>query len=153
MADTYTQLLIQIVIAVKNRDALVRHDIRASVEQYISGIITNNGHKVLANYCMPDHCHILIGLHPKQSISELARDIKANSSKWINDNKLTPFKFNWQEGYGAFSYSRSQLDAVAKYIMNQQAHHSKKTFKDEYLEFLEKFEIEHSSEYLFEWLE
>ena len=102
---------------------------------------------------MPDHCHILIGLNPTQSISSLANDIKSNSSKWINENRIIPYKFNWQEGFGAFSYSKSHLDAVVNYILTQKEHHHKKTFKEEYLEFLEKFNIEYNEKYLFEWIE
>lgn len=102
---------------------------------------------------MPDHTHILVGLTPDISISDLARDIKAGSSKFINDNNWFQGKFNWQEGFGAFSYSRSQIDTVIKYILNQEEHHKKKTFKEEYLDFLKKFEIEYDEKYLFEWIE
>lgn len=150
MPNTYTQLLIQIVFAVKHRQRLVTEDLRVPLEKYISGIVAKNGHKMLAIYCMPDHCHILLGLNPSQSISDLVRDIKANSSKWVNEEHRTSVKFNWQEGYGAFSYAKSQLDAVVNYILNQPAHHSKRSFKDEYLEFLEKFNVEYDERYLFE---
>ncbi|NJN24785.1 MAG: IS200/IS605 family transposase [Cyclobacteriaceae bacterium] len=153
MPNTYTQLLIQFVFAVKNRDALINEPIRPDVEKYISGIIKNNNHVLLAQYCMPNHCHILVGFNPIQSISDLAKDIKSNSSKWINENKFTPFKFNWQEGFGAFSYSKSQLDVVANYILNQKEHHKKKTFKEEYLDFLQKFNVDYNEKYLFEWLD
>ncbi len=153
MPNTYTQLLIQFVFAVKHREAKITDALRIPLEKYISGIITNNKHKLLAIYCMPDHCHILVGLHPSQSISDLVRDIKANSSKWINDNKHTKSKFNWQEGYGAFSYAKSQLDVVVKYVMNQPEHHRKRTFKEEYIDFLEKFNVEFDTQYLFEWIE
>ncbi len=105
----------------------------------------------MAIYCNPDHVHILIGLHPSVSISEMARIIKANSSKWINENKFIIGKFNWQEGFGAFSYSKSQIDNVAKYILNQQEHHKRTSFKDEYLSILQKADIEYEDLYLFEW--
>ena len=152
MANTYTQLLIQFVFAVKHRESQITEDKRVPLEKYISGIIQNNKHKMLAIYCMPDHCHILVGLHPTQSISDLARDIKSNSAKWLNDNQRTNCKFNWQEGYGAFSYAKSQLDVVVNYILNQPSHHHKKTFKEEYIDFLKKFNVEFDNQYLFEWI-
>ncbi len=108
---------------------------------------------MLSIFCMPDHTHILVGLTPDISISDLARDLKAGSSKFINDNNWIIGKFNWQEGFGAFSYSRSQIDIVIKYISNQEEHHKKKTFKEEYLDFLKKFEVEYNEKYLFEWIE
>jgi REP element-mobilizing transposase RayT len=153
MANTYTQLIIQLVFAVKFREAMINENIRPQIERYIAGIIKSNNHVLLAQYCMPNHCHILIGLNPVQSISDLAKDIKSNSSKWINEQNLTPFKFNWQEGYGAFSYSKSQLDTVVNYILNQKEHHRKRTFKEEYLEFLKKFKVDYKTEYLFDWIE
>lgn len=107
---------------------------------------------MLAIYCMPDHCHILVGLNPTQSISDAVRDIKSNSSKWINENKLTPSSFKWQEGYGAFSYSKSQLDSVVNYVLNQPERHKTKSFKEEYIDFLQKFNVEFDNQYLFEWL-
>ncbi|MDD2725598.1 MAG: IS200/IS605 family transposase [Methylovulum sp.] len=151
MANTYTQLYVQLVFAVKGRNGFIQERFRENLQKYITGIVQNNGHKMLAIYCMPDHTHILLGLNPKQSIADLTRDIKAHSSKWINEQRFIDFKFQWQEGYGAFSYNRTLLDAVTKYILNQPIHHQKKTFKDEYIEFLEKFQIEYKTEYLFEW--
>ncbi len=106
---------------------------------------------MIAIFCMPNHIHILIGLHPDMSVSDLARDIKAGSSGFINDRKWVQGKFNWQEGFGAFSYSRSQLNKVIKYILSQEEHHRKKTFKEEYLDLLDKFGIEYDSKYLFVW--
>ncbi len=123
------------------------------LEKYITGIARNKGHKVLAIFCMPDHCHLLVGLNPNQSVSDLARDLKSKSSKWMNEMKLSSRKFYWQEGFGAFSYSRSQLDVVVKYIRNQPQHHKKKNFREEYLEFLRKFEIKSNDDYLFEWID
>src|SRR5688500_9801173 len=107
MPNTYTQLYIQFVFAVLNRDALIKDPIREEIQKYISGIVKNNHHKLLAIYCMPDHAHVFIGLNPKQSISSLANDLKSNSSRWINSEKLCKHHFNWQEGYGAFSYHKS----------------------------------------------
>lgn len=152
MPNTYTQLLVQLVFAVKNRDAMINVNIRTYVEEYISGIIRNKDHKLLAQYCMPDHCHILIGLNPNESISNLVKDIKSNSSRWINEQRIIPYKFNWQEGYGAFSYSKSQMKTILQYVLNQSQHHKKRTFKEEYHDFLQKFEIEYNSEFLFEWI-
>lgn len=151
MANTYTQLLIQFVFAVKGRQSLIEEKNRERVEQYMCGIISNKKCKTLAIYCNPDHCHILIGLNPLLSISELVREVKSNSSKWINENKLIRGKFSWQEGYGAFSYSKSQLDSVVNYIKNQPIHHQKKSFKKEYLEFLKKFNVEYEEKYLFDF--
>ena len=149
MANTYTQLYIQIVFAVKGRQNLISEKNREAVEKYICGIISNKKCKPIAIYCNPDHVHILIGLHPAVSISDIVRDIKANSSKWINEQNWIKGKFSWQEGFGAFSYSKSQIDAVVKYILNQPKHHKKKTFKEEYLNFLNKFDIDFDEKYLF----
>jgi REP element-mobilizing transposase RayT len=151
MANTYTQILVQVVFAVKGRQSLISEKHREQVEKYVCGIIANKKSKPLAIYCNPDHCHILIGLHPSVSISEMARDIKANSSKWINENKWVLGKFSWQEGYGAFTYSRSQLSQVVQYIRNQPEHHRKKTFREEYMDFLQKFDIEYEDKYVFEF--
>ena len=151
MANTYTQILVQIVFAVQGREHLISEQHREQVEKYICGIIANKKSKALAIYCNPDHCHVLIGLDPTVSISEMAREIKANSSKWINENKWVMGKFSWQEGYGAFTYSRSQLDQVVKYIRNQPEHHRKNTFKEEYMNFLRKFDIDFNEMYLFEF--
>ena len=148
---TYTQIYVQIVFAVQGRQNLIAEKHREKLEKYICGIVSNKKSKPLAIYCNPDHTHILIGLHPAISISDITRDIKANSSKWINDNKWILGKFNWQAGFGAFTYSRSQIDSVVKYILNQPEHHKRTKFKDEYINFLEKFEIEYDEKYLFKW--
>jgi REP element-mobilizing transposase RayT len=153
MPNTYSQIYIQIVFAVKGRQNLIHESFRIELEKYITGIVTNKYQKLLAIYCNPDHTHILVGLKPTISISDLVRDIKANSSKFISDNNLVNGKFNWQDGFGAFSYSKSQLDNVVKYILNQAEHHKQKTFKAEYLDFLQKFEIEYDEKYLFEWID
>lgn len=118
-----------------------------------TGIVQNRNQKMLSIFSMPDHTHILIGMKPDISVSDLTRDIKAISSKFINDNKLVKGKFNWQVGFGAFSYSKSQIDSVIKYILNQEQHHKKKSFNEEYLDFLKKFGIEYDERYLFEWIE
>jgi putative transposase len=151
MANTYTQIYFQIVFAVKGRENVIKEDFREKLEKYICGIVSNNKSKPLAIYCNPDHLHILIGLNPNTSISDITRDIKANSSKWINEKKFIVGKFSRQEGYGAFTYAKSQIDAVAKYIHNQPEHHKKKSFKEEYLAILNKAEIEFDEKYLFEW--
>ena len=153
MANTYTKIYIQIVFAVKGRQNLISKENREELHKFISGIISNRNQKLYAIFAMPDHVHLLISMSPSISISDLVRDIKAGSSKFINDKKWINGKFNWQEGYGAFSYSKSSLDSVVKYILNQEEHHKKKTFREEYLDFMEKFEIEYDSKYLFEWIE
>jgi len=150
MANTYTQLYVQIVFAVQGRLNLITERNRDELEKYICGIIKNKKSKPLAIYCNPDHTHILIGLHPATSVSSLTRDIKANSSKFINDKKWVKGKFNWQDGFGAFSYSKSQIDSVAKYILNQPKRHKKQTFKEEYLGILKKLDIDYDEQYLFE---
>lgn len=150
--NTFSQIYIQVVFAVKNRDALIDISWEERLYQYITGIIHNKGQKLIAINGMPDHIHIFIGLKPSCCLSDLVREIKKSSNIFINENKLSLFPFNWQEGYGAFSYSHSQIDNVYKYVMNQKEHHKKISFKDEYKDFLEKFEIEFDQKYLFEWL-
>jgi len=153
MADTYTQLSIQLVFAVKNRNGLITSDFRERLHQYITGIIQNKKNKLLVINSVTDHIHIFMGLHPTNNISDLVRDIKSDSSTFINENKLSRFPFHWQEGFGAFSYSHSHRDSVIKYILNQEKHHKKQTFKEEYFDFLKKFEIEYNEKYVFDWLE
>ena len=153
MANTYTQLYIQIVFAVKGRENLIAKKYKEELHKYITGIVQKRSNKLLAIHVMPDHAHILIGLHPTQSISDLARDIKSASSIFINEKRWVRGQFNWQVGFGAFSYSRSQIDSVVKYIDNQEEHHKRRTFKEEYIEFLKKFEIEYDERYLFEFYE
>lgn len=153
MANTYTQIYIHYVFVVKGRDNLIKESFREELHKYITGIIKNNRHLCLAIYCMPDHSHILVGLNPNQSVSDLAKDIKANASKWINERNFIPQKFNWQVGFGAFSYAQSQIQKVVDYINNQPKHHRKTTFQEEYIEFLSKFKIDYKKEYLFEFLD
>ena len=153
MANTYTQIHIQAVFAVKNRNCIIKNSWKNELYKYINGIIRTNGHKVLAINGMPDHIHIFFGMRPIQSLSDLMQDIKGDSSKWINNKKLAGTHFSWQEGYGAFSYSKSQVDAVIKYINNQEKHHRKKSFIEEYYDFLKKFEIDFDESYIFKPIE
>jgi REP element-mobilizing transposase RayT len=153
MAGTYSQIYIQIVFAVKGRQNLLAKEWRQDVFKYISGIIKNKEQKPIIVNGVDDHAHIFVGLKPSMTLSDLVRDVKNNSTNFINENKWITGKFSWQEGYGAFSYSHSQIETVYNYILNQEKHHNKQTFKDEYLDFLTKFEIEHDVKYLFEWIE
>ena len=148
MANTYTQIHIHAVFAVQNRISLIQKEWEDELYKYISGIITNNGHKLLQIGGMPDHVHALFGMRPIQSLSNLMQDIKGNSSHWINQRRLVRGKFSWQEGYGAFSYGKSQIDKVVKYIQQQENHHKKRNFEEEYLELLKLFEIEFDERYI-----
>ena len=153
MPNTFSQLYIQLVFAVKNRQNLIKEPFREKVEKYMCGIASAKKHKPISIYCMPDHLHFLVGLNPDQSIANLVKELKQSSNNFINENKFTGIKFNWQEGYGAFSYSRSHINSVVKYIQNQEEHHRRKTFKEEYIDFLKKFEVGYNEKYLFEWIE
>jgi putative transposase len=152
MANTYTQIHLQFVFAVKYRNGLIHASFKEELYKYISGIIKENNHKLLAINGMPDHLHIFIGMRPSQSISDLLQDIKGSSSKWINEKKFLKVKFEWQEGYGAFSYSKSHVNDVINYIQNQENHHKKESFREEYLKFLKVFEIEYDERYIFKEL-
>ena len=151
MPGTFSQVYIQIVFAVKGRRNFISDGWNHDLHKYIAGIIKGKNQKPIIVNGMPDHIHAFIGLKPAMPISDLARDIKNNSSNFINDNKLIKGKFSWQEGYGAFSYSRSHIDRVYNYILNQEKHHKKRTFKEEYPEFLKKFNVEFDEKYLFEF--
>ncbi|NEU09706.1 IS200/IS605 family transposase [Flavihumibacter sp. R14] len=153
MANTYTQIHIHTIFAVKFRNALITQEWQERLHQYITSIVQNNGHKMIAINSMPDHLHCFFGFRPHQSLSDLMRMIKGDSSVWINTQKLSPSTFRWQEGYGAFSYSRSQIPAVTKYIVQQQAHHSRKTFREEYKDFLENFQVKYDDTYVFKELQ
>ena len=153
MANTYTHINIHAVLAVKGRQNLFSEKCRPELFQYISDILKNIGQYPLAVNGYKDHVHVFFELNPTSSISDIMRNVKTNSSKWINEKKFVVGKFSWQEGYGGFSYSRSQRDHVIKYIINQEKHHTKKTFREEYLELLRKFEIEFKDEYVFEFYE
>ena len=153
MPNTYTQIYLQTVFAVKHRYGLIQPIWSEDLYRYITGIVQRQEHKMLAINGMSDHVHVFIGLNPKQSISDLMQDIKGDSSKWINDNRLTMGRFAWQTGYGAFSYGHSQIENVVKYIHNQQEHHQKRTFIDEYTTFLRKFSVPYDERYVFKPLE
>jgi REP element-mobilizing transposase RayT len=146
---SFTQLYVHIVFAVKYRERLLTKEIRDELFRYIAGIITNRKHKVIIINGVNDHIHILIGLNPNDKISDLVACIKRESSSFMNDKNYFRGNFHWQDGYGAFSYSRSQLDDVYKYILNQEAHHKKQTFREEYVELLKRFEIQFDEKYLF----
>jgi putative transposase len=149
MANTYTQIYIQVVFAVEGRQNLIRPEHNDELQKYITGIVSGLKQKLIAINNMPDHVHLLVGLKPDIALSDLARDVKANSSKFINEKRWVSGRFSWQEGFGAFSYSRSQLDTVIRYIQNQQTHHTKKTFREEYEELLEKFGVGYDERYIF----
>lgn len=153
MAGTFTQIYIQIIFAVKGRENLISKTWKDELYRYISGIITNKDQKSIIVNGMPDHVHILIGLKPSMPISDLVRDVKNNSSNFINKKGFVKGKFSWQEGFGAFSYSHSQLEQVYNYVMNQELHHHKRTFKEEYEDFLQKFAIDYNPQYLFNSVE
>lgn len=152
MANTYTQIHIQCVMAVKFRQSLINVEWKERLHQYITGILQNNGHKMIAINSMPDHLHMFFGLRPDQSLSDLMRLVKGESSEWLNKQDFIKSTFRWQEGYGAFSYSRSQVKTVAEYIEKQEEHHRKKTFLEEYRQFLEHFEVEFDEKYIFKSL-
>jgi len=149
MSNTYTQLYIHFVFAVKYRKAIIKAEWEGRLQKYITGVVQNNGHKLLAINTMPDHLHLFVGLNPKQSISDLMRLVKGDSSEFVNKEGFTGRKFYWQEGYGAFSNSRSQIDGVVKYILNQKEHHVKNTFREEYLEILKDYAVEYEEKYIF----
>lgn len=149
MANTYTQIHIQCIMAVKFRQSLIQPEWKDQLQKYITGIVQNYDHKMLAINNMPDHLHLFIGFRPNQSLSDLMRLVKGESSEWINKQEFTPATFRWQEGYGAFSYSRSHVQVVTNYIMNQEEHHRKRTFLEEYQQFLEQFEVDYDERYIF----
>jgi REP element-mobilizing transposase RayT len=153
MANTYTQIHIQCVFAVKFRQYVIEPFWKERLNQYITGIVQNNGHKMIAINNMPDHLHVFFGFRPNQSLADLIKTVKGESSEWINKEKFNSSTFRWQEGYGAFSYSRSQIKQVALYIENQEEHHKKKTFLEEYKHFLKKFEVDFDDRYIFKPLE
>lgn len=153
MAGTFSQIYIQYVFAVKGRQNLLHKSWRDEVFKYMSGIIKGKNQKPIIVNGVEDHVHVFVGLRPAMCIADLVRDIKNNSSNFINDQKFIKGKFAWQDGYGAFSYGHSQLDRVYQYILNQEKHHRKRTFKEEYIDLLEKFEIEYDEKYLFEWID
>ena len=148
MANTYTQIYLQFVFAVQDRISLIRSEWKDELYKYITGIVHNNKHKLIAINGIKNHIHIFIGYKVRQTVPDLLQDVKGSSSKWINISKFVNGKFQWQEGYGAFSYSHSQIDNVVKYIMNQDQHHRKKTFQDEYIELLKRFNVQYNEKYI-----
>jgi putative transposase len=153
MANTFSQIYIQTVFAVSNRMSLITPTVKEDLYKYIAGIVTNQGQKLISINGMPDHVHILIGLKPSMALADLVRDIKADSSTYINKNRWVRGKFIWQEGYGAFSYGHSQLDTIISYIQNQEKHHRRRSFKKEYLGLLRKFDIAFEDKYVFDFIE
>ena len=153
MGDTYVQAYFHIVFAVRNRQALIQKSWKDRIEKYITGIVQTNGHKLISIGSMPDHIHIFIGYDLKQTIPDLVEDIKTSSNHWITKERLSYYKFSWQKGYGAFTHSHSQIDSVAKYILNQETHHYKKTFREEYIDMLEKFDVAYQNKYLFDFFD
>lgn len=153
MANTFSQIYIQTVFAVGNRESLITPAFKEDLYKYISGIVRNQGQKLISINGMPDHIHILIGLRPAMALADLVREIKADSTNYINENRWVNGRFNWQEGYGAFSYGHSQLSTVIRYIQNQETHHQKRSFKKEYLTLLRKFDIAFNDKYVFEFIE
>jgi REP element-mobilizing transposase RayT len=153
MANTYTQCYFHLVFAVKNRNALIKKEWKDEMEKYITGIVQNHHHKMLAIGSMPDHIHILIGYNVNQLIPDLVEEIKTSTNSWIKERRLSKFKFEWQKGYGAFTHSRSQIDFVVKYVLSQEENHKKQSFRDEYLEMLVKNEVSFNHEYLFDFFE
>ncbi|HKP70962.1 MAG TPA: IS200/IS605 family transposase [Pyrinomonadaceae bacterium] len=152
MANTYSQIYIQAVFAVQSRESMILPEWKEELFKYITGVFRNQKQKLIAIGGIEDHIHILFGLKPNIAISDLLRDVKANSSSFVNEKRFTRRKFRWQEGFGAFSYSRSHLDAVAKYVLNQERHHAKRSFRDEYITMLDRYEVEYEDRYLFDWI-
>ncbi|MFV0290363.1 MAG: IS200/IS605 family transposase [Mangrovibacterium sp.] len=153
MSNTYTQLYIQFVFSVKGRENLIHESYRNELEKVITGLINQQKCKTIAIYCNPDHLHVFIGMNPMVSPAKLMEQVKSGSSNWINENKIVRGKFSWQKGYGAFTYAHSQVDSVAKYVLNQPNHHKKRSFREEYLLLLQQRDIAYDEEYLFEWYE
>jgi putative transposase len=151
MANTYTQCYFHLVFVVRNRNALIRKEWKDELEMYITGIVQNHRHKMLAIGTMPDHIHIFLGYNVNQLLPDLVEEIKTSSNSFIKEKRLSKFKFEWQKGYGAFTHSHSQIDPVAKYVLSQEEHHKKKPFKEEYFEMLKKNNVEFKEEYLFEF--
>ena len=153
MANTYTQIYIQVVFAVQGRQNLILPERKEELHKYITGIVTRQGQKLIAIHCMPDHTHVLLGIQPNIALSDLVGDIKTGSTNHINEKRWMVGRFGWQEGFGAFSYGHSQLNGIVDYIRDQVSHHARKSFRQEYLQFLKKFEIQHDDRYIFKPLD
>lgn len=153
MANTFSQIYLQFVFAVQGRRNLIRREFKEELHKYMTSLVQARKAKMLAINCMPDHTHLFVGFKPSVLISDFVKEIKVQSNEFIRSKKWVDNSFNWQEGYGVFSYGHSQIDNVCKYVMNQENHHKKKTFKEEYYEFLEKFNVPYEDRFLFEWVE
>ena len=153
MPNTFSRIYLQFVFAVKYRQALIPKQNKEELHKYITGLVQNRSAKMLAIHCMPDHTHLFVGYKPSKLISDFIKEIKVESNEFINDKKWSKNKFNWQEGYGVFSYSHSHIGNVINYINNQEIHHAKKPFQEEYLEMLTKFEIPFKENYLFDFFD
>jgi REP element-mobilizing transposase RayT len=153
MANTYSQIHIQVVFAVAGRRSLIHSRWKEELFKYISGIFRKQKQKLIAIGGVEDHIHILFGVRPHVAISDLVRDVKANSSAFVNENRFVRSRFSWQEGFGAFSYSKSQIDVVSTYVLNQERHHQSRTFREEYVGLLDRFEVEYEDRFLFDWIE
>ncbi len=153
MANTFSQIYIQTVFAVSNRQSLIKANFKEDLYKYITGIVKNQGQKLISINGMPDHVHILIGLRPAMALADLVQEIKADSTNFVNKRRLVRGRFSWQEGYGAFSYGHSQLDTIVRYIQNQEKHHLRRSFRDEYLTLLRKYDIAFDDKYVFKFIE
>jgi REP element-mobilizing transposase RayT len=153
MAHTFSQIYIQAVFAVAARQSLIEKTFKEELQKYITGIIRKQGQKLIVINCMPDHAHLLIGLKPNATLSDLVRDVKSDSTEFLKRRRLVRGRFNWQEGFGAFSYSHSQLDSVVRYIQNQEKHHARRNFRSEYLALLRKFDVVYQPKHLFEFID
>jgi len=149
MANTYSQIYLQVVFAVEGRQNLIQKRNKQELHKYITGIVTQRGQKLLAVHCMPDHTHVLIGLKPSVALSDVVRDVKNASTNFVNRNRWVAGRFSWQEGFGAFSYGHSQLTGIINYIKDQEQHHASRTFRQEYIQFLKKYEIDHDEKFIF----
>jgi putative transposase len=153
MANTYTQIYIHAVFAVEGRESLIAPEHKIEIYKYMTAVIQDQKHKLMSINGMPDHVHLLIGLRPDVALSELVRDLKSAASRLINDKRRVRGHFNWQRGFVAFSYSKSQVSNVAKYIENQERHHARRSFRNEYLALLKKFDVEYDPKYLFAFID
>lgn len=153
MANTFSQIYLQFVFAVKHRESLIAKEHKEELHRYITGLVQNRKAKMLAIHCMPDHVHLFVGFKPTILIADFVKEIKVESNEFINSKRWVKGKFSWQEGYGVFSYSHSQVDTVVKYVLNQEAHHQKSSFRQEYLELLRRFEITFEEKYVFDFIE
>jgi REP element-mobilizing transposase RayT len=153
MANTYAQIYLHFVFATKYRQSLIPKGHKEELHKYMTGLVRNRKAKMIAVHCMPDHVHLFVGFRPVLSIADFVKEIKVESNEFLNNQSWMKQQFRWQEGYGVFSYGHSQIDRVAKYVLNQEQHHKKKTFRSEYLEFLDKFQVPFEEQYLFEFFD